>query len=381
MDSNTTTRRDLVKAAGIAAAGWTIIKPESVRATPANSAVNVGLLGTGRRGSRVSQYFVQNPNSRMAALGDIYDDQIAAAKERIPAKDAKVYKSAKAILDAEIDAVYIATPPYMHPEHFEMAVASGKHILMEKPIAVDPAGVRRVLAAAKKLKPGQTVVVDFQQRYGKDYREAFERVKNGELGKIGMVRSAWIGTDLPRRSGHPQDEEKIRNWLFYWERSGDIIVEQNCHNIDVVRWFTGVHPVSAMGYGDRAFRTDIGNIVDTLAVTYKLPDGRVYSHAGNQIMLRGGYRDVGEYFMGENGTIMTSRQGYTLALGDKEPVVVKTNGDITKDVIDTFVQSVRGEIPTENSIPEACESTLTAIMGRMAYQQEREITWDEAWNA
>jgi predicted dehydrogenase len=381
MEADKSTRRDLVKAAGVAAAGWTIVKPESVRGTPANSAVNVGLLGTGRRGSRVSQYFVQNPNSRMAALGDLYDDQIAAAQSSIPAKDAKVYKSAKALLDAEIDAVYIATPPYLHPEHFEMAVASGKHILMEKPVAVDSAGVRRVLAAAKNLEPGQTVVVDFQQRYGKEYREAFERVASGELGRIGMVRSAWIGSGLPRRSGHAEDEEKIRNWLFYKERSGDIIVEQNCHNIDVVRWFTGVHPVSAMGYGDRAIRTDLGSIVDSFAVTYKLPDGRVYSHAGNQIMPRGGYRDVGEYFLGENGAIATSRQGYTLYLAGAAPVEVKTAGDITKGVVDAFVQSVRGEIPTENSIPEACESTLTAIMGRMAYEQEREVTWDEALNA
>ncbi len=381
MESTETTRRDVVKVAGAAAIGWTIVKPESVRGTPVNSTVNVGLLGTGRRGSRVSRYFVENASSRMAALADIYDDQIDAAKDAIPAKDAKVYKSAKALLDAEIDAIYVATPPYLHPEHFEMAVASGKHILMEKPVATDPAGVRRVLAAAKNLRPGQTAVVDFQQRYGKDYREAFQRVADGELGKIGMVRSAWIGSDLPRRSGHRQEEEKIRNWLFYSERSGDIIVEQNCHNIDVVRWFTGVHPVSAMGYAHRTFRTDIGDIVDSFAVTYKLPDGRVYSHAGNQIMARGGYRDVGEYFMGEKGTVTTSRQGYTLALGDKRPIVVKTNGDISKDVVDTFVQSVRGEIPTENIVAEACESTLTAIMGRMAYQQEREITWDEALNA
>ncbi|MEZ5395442.1 MAG: Gfo/Idh/MocA family oxidoreductase [Bryobacterales bacterium] len=380
MHADSTTRRNLIKAAGIAAAGWTIIKPQSVRGTPANSALNVGLLGTGRRGSRVSQYFVQNPNAHMAALGDIYDDQIAAAKKTIPAADAKVYKSAKALLDAEIDAVYIATPPYLHPEHFELAVASGKHILMEKPVAVDPAGVRRVLAAAKNLKPGQTVVVDFQQRYGKHYIEAFKRVSDGEFGRIGMVRSAWIGSDVPRRAGHDADEEKIRNWLFYTERSGDIIVEQNCHNIDVVRWFTGVHPVAAMGYGDRVFRTDIGDVVDSFSVTYKLPDGRVYTHAGNQFMPRGGYRDVGEYFLCENGAVATSRQGYTVYPNGDKPFEVKADGDITKDVIDTFVLSARGEIPTENSIPEACESTLTAIMGRIAYREQREITWDEALN-
>lgn len=375
--SQDSTRRDLVKAAGAAAAGWTILKPESAFGYPANSKVKVGLLGTGRRGSRVSQYFVKNSDAEMAALADLYDDQLDAAKKTIPAQNAQTYKSAEAILDADIDAVYIATPPYMHPEHFEMAVASGKHILMEKPVGVDPAGVKRVLAATENLKPGQTVVIDFQQRYGAEYREAFERVISGELGEIGMIRSAWIGSDLPRRSGHPESEEKIRNWLFYSDRSGDIIVEQNCHNIDVVRWFTRVHPISAMGYATRVFRTDIGNIVDSFAVTYKLPDGRVYTHAGNQIMPRGGYRDVGEYFMGEKGTIATSRQGYKLWLDGMDPVEKKTPGDITQNVVDEFIRSVRGEIPTRNDVAEACESTLTAILGRTAYEQEREITWDD----
>ncbi len=378
-ETSSTTRRDFVKDAGVAAASWTVIRPQSVRGTPANSKVKVGLLGCGRRGSNISRYFAEHAGSEVTALADIYDDQIAAARDRIPAKDAQAYKSAKAILDSNIDAIYIATPPYLHPEQFELAVDSGKHIFMEKPVAVDPAGIRRVLAAAKKVRPGQIVIVDFQQRWGKDYLQAYELVKAGEIGEIKMIRSAWLGGDLPRRSGHPASEEKVLNWLFYKERSGDIIVEQNCHNIDVVNWYTHTHPVAATGYGARAARTDIGDIVDSFGVTYKLPDGRVYSHSGNQIS-KGGYGDVGEYFFGAKGVITTSRRGYSVYAQGKQPTHVKTEYDITKDVVDHFLKGVQGEIPPENSAIFAAESTLTAIMGRVAIELGREVTWDEVYN-
>ena len=372
-------RRDFVKDAGVAAAGWTIIQPESVYGTPANSKTKVGLLGCGRRGSRVSKLFVKNGNAELTALADIYDDQIAAARKSLPAPDAQTYKSAQAILDADIDAIYIATPPYMHPEHFELAVASGKHILMEKPVAVDPAGIRRVLAAAKNIKPGQVVMIDFQQRWGKDYKRAYEMVLSGEIGDIRMIRSAWLGGGLPVRKGHPESEEKVRNWLFYKQLSGDIIVEQNCHNIDVVNWFTGTHPVSATGYGGRVVRTDIGDIMDSLAVNYKLPDGRVYTHSGNQISV-GGYRDVGEYFFGTKGVIATSRRGFTIHAEGKSPSHQETKYNITEDVIEHFVKATRGEVPADNAALFAAESTLTAIMGRIAIDLQREVTWDEVFN-
>jgi predicted dehydrogenase len=375
----TSTRRDFVKDAGVAAAGWTIIQPESVYGAPANSKIKVGLLGCGRRGSNVSELFVKNENSELTALADIYDDQIAAARNSLPAPNAQAYKSAQAILDADIDAIYIATPPYVHPEHFELAVASGKHILMEKPVAVDPAGIRRVLAAAKNIKPGQVVMVDYQQRWGKDYKRAYELVLEGAIGEIRMIRSAWLSGGLPVRKGHPESEEKVRNWLFYKELSGDIIVEQNCHNIDVVNWFTGAHPVSATGYGARVVRTDIGDIMDSLAVNYKLPDGRIYTHSANQ-MSAGGYRDVGEYFFGTKGVIETSRRGFTVHAGGKSSSHQETNYNITEDVIEHFVKATRGEVPADNATLFAAESTLTAIMGRIAIDLQREVTWDEVFN-
>ena len=173
------------------------------------------------------------------------------------------------LLASDVDAVYIATPPYLHPEHFEAAVASRKHIFMEKPAGVDPAGCKRVLAAAKKADPKKRITVDYQQRYGKDYRKAYEIVKSGELGGIKQIRASWLGGGLPVREGHPASEEQMRNWLFYREKSGDIIVEQNCHNLDVVNWFMGTHPVKAFGYGGRAVRKNIGNIMDNLAATFQ----------------------------------------------------------------------------------------------------------------
>ncbi len=377
-----TRRRILENAAGTLAA-WTVLKPESVRGAPANSQVKIGVVGTGRRATRVGGHFARNEGAAFEALADIYDDQLDNYQEALPAaQSAKRYGSIKALLDTDVDAVYIATPPYLHPEHFELAVASGKHILLEKPVAVDPAGIRRFLAAAKKIKPGQTVMVDFQQRWGKDYREAYERVQNGEIGDIRMVRSAWIGSDLPRRSGHAPEQEGVRNWLFYKERSGDIMVEQNCHNIDVVRWFTGVHPVAASGYADRAVRTDIGNIVDTLAVNYKQPNGNVYTHSGNQICARGGYRDVGEYFFGTKGVMQTSRGGFAIYReGNLAPVLErKSQGDITVDLVARFVDAVQGKAPAVNMALESAESTLTAIMGRIAYETERVVAWDEVAN-
>ncbi len=378
-----TRRRILENATGTLAA-WTVLKPESVRGAPANSQVKIGVVGTGRRARRVGGHFARNEGVAFEALADIYEDQLDSYQEALPAaKSAKRYGSIKALLDTDIDAVYIATPPYLHPEHFELAVASGKHILLEKPVAVDPAGIRRFLAAARKIKPGQTVMVDFQQRWGKDYREACERVQNGEIGDVRMVRSAWIGSDLPRRSGHSPEQEGVRNWLFYKERSGDIMVEQNCHNVDVVRWFTGVHPVAASGYAHRAVRTDIGNIVDTLAVNYKQPNGNVYTHSGNQICARGGYRDVGEYFFGTKGVMTTSRGGFAIYReGNLAPVLErKSQGDITVDLVARFVDAIQGKAPAVNMALESAESTLTAIMGRIAYETERVVTWDEVANA
>jgi myo-inositol 2-dehydrogenase/D-chiro-inositol 1-dehydrogenase len=378
-----TNRRDFLKVSGTAAAaalGFNIVKPQSARGSQANSALSVGLIGCGRRGSYVTGLFAKNEFAKVAYLCDIYDDQIAAASKLF--SGAKAFKNIDDMLASDVDAVYIATPPFLHPPHFEAAVKSRKHIFMEKPAGVDPAGVRRVIAAAKTADPAKRITVDFQQRYGTDYRKAFEIVKSGELGRIVAIRASWIGGGLPVRAGHPQSEEQIRNWLFYHEKGGDIIVEQNCHNLDVVNWFMGTHPVKASGYGGRQVRTNIGNIMDNLAATLQFENGVILSYSADQFAT-GGFADVGETFICEKGAIHTSRQGYKLYNATRRgdpPVEVATKYDITADAVNAFIDGARtGKI--ENAAFYAAESTMTAIMAREAIYSGKEMTWDRISNA
>jgi len=375
-------RRDFVRTSGTAAAagaGLLVLKPETVRGSQANSALTVGLIGAGRRGTYVSGIFARNEFARISEVCDIYDDQLKAASEKF--SGAKTFKNYKDLLASDVDAVYIATPPYLHPEHFEAAVAARKHIFMEKPAGVDVAGCKRVLEAARKADKTKRISVDYQQRYGVDYNAALGIIKSGKLGGIKMVRAAWIGGGLPVRSGHPADEEKMRNWLFYRERSGDIIVEQNCHNLDVVNWFLNSHPAKAAGFGGRAVRKEPGNIMDNLSLTYEFPDGTVFSYAASQFTA-GGFYDVGETFFCEKGTIRVSRAGYELWNKEKRgapPEVVQSpssKADITADAVNAFVEGARtGKI--ENAGFYAVESTLTAILGREAIYSGKVMNWSD----
>jgi len=375
----TNSRRNFVQASTATAATFLIVKPESVRGSQANSSLTVGLIGAGRRGTYVSGIFAKNEFCRVASLCDIYDDQLNAAAKQF--SGAKLFKNYKELLASDVDAVYIATPPYLHPEHFEAAVNARKHVFSEKPAGVDVAGVNRVIAAAKKADKNKRISFDYQQRYGVDYNAAYDIMKSGRIGKIRAIRAAWIGGDLPRRSGHPASEEKMRNWLFYREYSGDIIVEQNCHNIDVVNWFMGTHPVKAAGYGGRAVRKDIGNIMDNLAATFEYPDGTILSYSANQFSTRS-FADISETFITERGAINTSRQGYKLYDADKrftpphEVQSPSSKGDITADAVNAFIDGARtGKL--ENAAFYAADSTLTAILAREAIYKGKEMTWDQ----
>ncbi|MGH9674677.1 MAG: Gfo/Idh/MocA family protein, partial [Bryobacteraceae bacterium] len=207
-------RREFVKAAAPL-----VVAPQAVRGAQANTAMSLGLIGCGGRGMYVSGLFARNEFLKVTAVCDIYKDRLDEAQKKYAG--ARTYTNYKDLLASDVDAVLIATPAFLHPEHFEAAVAARKHIFLEKPVAVNAAGCRRVLAAARKADPAKRISVDFQQRYGKDYRKVHQVVTSGELGAIKMVRAAWMGGGPPLRQGHPASEEKIRNWFFYRDLSGD----------------------------------------------------------------------------------------------------------------------------------------------------------------
>ncbi len=363
-------RRGFLKGSG--SAGLLLAAPGAVRAYQAGSALSLGLIGCGGRGMYVSGLFAKNEFLKVTAVCDIYPDRIEEATRKYAG--ARSYTNYKELLASDVDAVLIATPAFLHPEHFEAAVAARKHIFLEKPVAVNAAGCRRVLEAARRADKTKRISVDFQQRYGKDYRRAHQIVQSGELGGIKMIRAAWIGGGPNIRSGHPAAEEKIRNWFFYRELSGDILIEQDCHNIDVVNWFMGTHPVRVSGYGGRQVR-QYGDIFDNLACTFQFADGRLFSYSANQFRAPG-FQDVSETFLCEKGAVTVSRRGYSI-WRDKQPVeTVETKYDITEDGVREFIEGARtGKI--ENAAIHAAESTLTAVMALEAITRGREMTWDE----
>jgi predicted dehydrogenase len=355
----------------------TIVASKAVRGTQANSALTLGLIGCGGRGMYVSGLFAKNEYLKVTAVADVYADRLEAATAQY--SGAKTYKTHQELLASDVDAVLIASPAFLHPEHFEAAVAARKHIFMEKPAGVDAAGCRRVITAAKKADPSKRITFDYQQRYGRDYRKAYEVVKSGELGPIRMVRAAWLGNGPAIKTGHPPGEEKIRNWFFYRALSGDIIVEQDCHNLDVVNWFTGSHPVRVSGYGSRQLRK-YGDIFDNLACTFQFADGLVFSYSANQFRTPG-FSDISETFVCEKGAVNVSRRGYTIWRDPrKPPETAVTKHDITEDAVNEFVEGCRtGKL--ENAAFAAAESTLVAVMGLQACVRGREVTWDQIQKA
>ena len=365
-------RRSVLGLTAAAATGILFVKPEQVRGSQANSAMTIGLVGCGNRGMYVSGLFAQNELARVAGFTDIYEDKFAAAAKKY--SGAKRFSDIHAVLASNLDAVLIATPAFLHPEHFELAVNARKHIFLEKPAGVNVEGCHRVLRAAKKADPGKRISMDFQQRYGKDYRKAYSIVKSGELGGIKQIRAAWMGGGPAIKTGHAPSEEKIRNWFFYRELSGDILIEQDCHNIDVVNWFMGAHPVRVSGYGSRMSRTQIGDVFDNLSLSFQFADGTICSYTANQFG-NPGWTDVSETFVCANGVVNVGRKGYTVYRPGKPDEVVETKYDITKDNVDQFVDGVRtGKL--ENAALWGAESSLTAVMALKACVEVREMTWD-----
>jgi predicted dehydrogenase len=252
-------------AAGIGIAGRT------ARGAQANSAVTVGIIGTGSRGRFDLGIFAQDGRARIAALCDISSDAIDATKTAVPGTGtARVYKDYREVLaDPSIDAVLIATPVFLHPEHFEAAVKARKHIYIEKPAGADVAGVKRLLTAAQQADPSKHIVLGFQNRYSPEYHVAEDIVRTGKLGELLMMECHFIrGGDAAKPVHAP--EERIKRWGAWRGLSGDFIVEQDCHGLDVLNWFAGKHPIKAIGSGGSIKRA-YGDNLDHLSVTYEYP--------------------------------------------------------------------------------------------------------------
>ena len=383
----TITRRHFGKVS--AAAGVAVQSSRGAAAKESSETLKVGLLGCGGRGSGAAAQMLQgNENVMLVALADLFQDKVDSRRKlfenhRDPKIQSKVdidddhcfvgLDAYEKFLKTDIDIVIEGTLPYSRPKHIEAAVNAKKHIFTEKPAAVDPAGIRRVIAASEKAKElGLSIVAGTQRRHQKVYVETIDKIHNGAIGDVVAARAYWCG-NLPfvreRKEEWDTDlEYRIRNWYSYCWVCGDNIVEQHIHNLDVINWVKNDHPVSVFASGGRTWKPDLerfGDIYDHFSCDYEYADG----------------------------THMTSMSRHWDGSGGVFEEVVGTKGrsncrDMGEDGIDPYVQehidlakSIRGEGPYLNEGVQVAHSTLTAIMGRMSAYTGKRLTWDKALNS
>jgi predicted dehydrogenase len=356
----------------------TITSTRVALGSQANSKIQVGTVGTGNRGRYDTNYVAQDPRAQVVALCDLYPDQIDRAKTQTPAvSGARTFKdAAEMIAMSGLDAVFICTPVYMHPEHFSLAVAAGKHVYCEKPAAPDVAGVKKVMAAAKSAKPSQVIFFGFQQRWSPEYLAAEQIIRSGKLGEIALMRSEWIvgGIRMDGRERNMTPEQMERVWYPFVAKSGGMIVEQDCHGVDVLNWYAQAKPLSAIGVGGKGRRA-VGDNIDFANVTYQYPNNVSGILTATQLaQVRG---DVREQFWGSKGTITTHRKYYEYAAaGSPQLTRVDSKREITIDAIGQFLSHIVEKKPY-NMAFNACDSTLTAILGRMAVERQTKVNWSD----
>lgn len=287
------------------------------------------------------------------------------------------YQSAMAACDIAV----LATPPGFRPSHFEEAVTQGKHVFMENPVATDAPGVRRILAAAataraKNLK----VATGLQRRYDTAYLDTVRRLQDGAIGSIAGMRCYWNSAPpwvKTRIAGETEMQYQLRNWYHFVWLSGDHVVEQHSHNLDVANWVLGSHPLRCWGNGGRQVRTgkDYGEIFDHFSLEYEYANGvRLFSSCRQ---IPGCWNQVGEHCIGYAGTadvgaaVIQGPQTWRFSGSRSSPYQMTQN---------KLVEAIRNNHEL-NDAEEAARSTLTAILGRMATYSGKEVTWDQALNS
>lgn len=371
MEADKISRRSLVAAA--------IVPLAAVRGSAANSAVTVGLIGCGGRGTFDAGLMANVNGARLVALADLFPDRIEKTRTAAKVGDAKAYSSGAELLEKSgVDAVIIATPVYLHPEHFEAAVRAGKNIYMEKPAGANVAGVKRLIAAADSADRKLNITFGFQQRYSPLYRKAKKLAESNGVGRLTMGHSYWVkGAVNAKRKQEPYPKteiEKVIQWHEWRDLFGDYIVENNVHGIDILNWFLGGHPSKAHGTGGRT-AIHYGDNQDHCYVTYDYANN-VQGHLIGCMMTPHWYREVKEHFFGETGLIETRRELWRHYRSNTDVLEEKAPREITIDALEEFIRRIKEGQP-ENTAATAAESTLTAIMGRMAVDARHEVTWDE----
>jgi predicted dehydrogenase len=369
--------------------------------------IRVGLIGCGGRGTGagIIDCAESSEGVELVAMGDLFQDHIASAPDRIKSNLAErrlsvndIYKvtpettfvgfdAYKKVIASDVDLVILTTPPNFRPDHLREAVNAGKHVFMEKPVAVDPIGIRSILKSTEIAREkGLTLVAGTQMRRLQSNREIIQRIHSGAIGKInggqcvrnGGAMRTWQVDERVQRSEWSDMEYQIRRWLFWTWLSGDFIVEMHVHNLDIMNWALQSHPVKCMGVGGRQARTGLeyGNVYDHFSVEYLFPEDVRIEYIGTQIdnfTFRSDQRLNGT----KGSVLMDFRKGI---ISGENPF--EFNGESPDPSVlqyQEMIHSIRNGTPLNEGV-QIAESTMTAILGRMSAYTGKEITWEWAMN-
>jgi predicted dehydrogenase len=376
-------RRTFLKTTAASAVGLMFVKLESAFGSQANSAVQLGIIGCGGRGQWIGNFFSQQPDAKIVAIHDVFDDRLQAMQKRFDVPANRVYKGLEAyqemLASAGVDAVAIESPPYYHPEQAAAAVAAGKHVYCAKPIAVDVAGAKSFMKTAGAAGGKVSVLVDFQTRVQPVFQECARRVHDGDIGRP-VLGHVYYHAGRLRPQTVPSltaDQNRLRNWVFDKVLSGDIIVEQNIHVIDVANWYLNGHPIAAAGTGGRLARTDVGDCWDHFVVNFRYANEVKVDFSSAQFTR--GYDDLCIRLYGSGGTADSHYGGLVRITGDKpwngaEKDDTFNAGALTN--VKNFIESIKTGKLLNNGV-ECCYSNLTAILGRNAAYKGSVVTWED----
>jgi predicted dehydrogenase len=398
MESSSVSRRSFLTSSVAGATAFQIVKPELVRGA-GNEKLRAGLVGCGGRGTQAIQNVLTGTdNVEIVALADVFEDRLEdclrKSKALKPELAARVkvdpehhfvgFDAYKKVIDS-VDIVMLATYPAYRPMHFEAAVEAKKHVFCEKPFGTDPVNLRRFMAAAKKSEELKLTVKSGAQRRSQAwYLDELKRLKSGELGDIVAMNAYWVGSPVlnfnsPLFPNHKRDpkwgdmEFQHRNWYSFVWVSGDQIVEQHLHNIDVCNWFMGTHPTEVVASGGAAWRPreeEYGNIYDHLSADFVYPNGVHMASYCRQYPGRDMAQNVSERIVCSRGVINSAalRGG-----GSAVDPYVQEHTDM--------MASILGKGPYINEAMTVAESTMTCLMGREAAYSGQKVTWDMMMNS
>ncbi len=391
MKKKSFTRREFIAGTSAAAITFSVMKPEIVLGSSANSKIRIGMIGCGGRGTWIAGLFKENGNYEIAGAADYFQDRVDAFGEEFEISTKNRFTGLsgyRKLLETAVDAIVIESPPYFHPEQAEAGVAAGKHVFLAKPIAVDVPGCKSIEESGKTATENELCfLIDFQTRADQFFIEALRRVHDGALGDFAFGEASYHAgnpwaNQLPYLEADPTNpENQLRAWGMSRALSGDIITEQNIHTLDVMSWIMDKKPVYAAGTGGHKVRTDKGSCWDHYSLVYQYPNTVGITFSSRQFKGHGTTPEgIRNRMFGSEGILETQYGGNVMIRGNnyyrggRSPGIYK-DGAVAN--IDTFHKNITEGNYGNATVEPSVTSNLVTLLGRKAAYEGRPVYWHQ----